>query len=35
MVHWLRFCISSAEGTDSLPGWGIKTPHVTQHGQKF
>ena len=28
MVHWLRFWISNAEGTGSLPGWGIKTPYL-------
>ena len=34
MVQWLRPHTSSAGDTGSIPGWGTKIPHATQHGQK-
>ena len=32
MVHCLRLCASTAEGTGSFPGEGTKTPHAMQCG---
>ena len=34
MVQWLRPYIPNAQGTSSIPGWGIKILHAAQHGQK-
>ena len=31
-VQWLRIHASTAGGMSLIPGWGIKVPHVTQHG---
>ena len=33
-IQWLRLCASSAEGTGSIPGQGIKIPHVMRHSQR-
>ena len=33
-VQWLRLQSSTAWGTGSIPGWGIKFPHATWHSQK-
>ena len=29
VVHWLRFCTSTAGGADSVPGWENKILHTT------
>lgn len=34
MVWWLGLHASKAGGTVSIPGWGTKTPHAMQCGQK-
>ena len=34
-VQWLGLCASTAGGTDSIPGPGIKIPQVPQRGQKI
>ena len=34
VVLWLRPHASSAGGTDSVPGWGIKIPHAACRCQK-
>ena len=28
-VQWLGLHASTAGGTSSIPGWGVKTPHAT------
>ena len=33
-VQWLRVCISTAGGTGSILGWGMKILHAVRHGQK-
>ena len=34
MVQWLQLHAPNAGGMGSIPGWGTKIPHATQHGQK-
>ena len=34
MVQWLRFCASTDEGADPIPGWRTKIPHAMGHSQK-
>ena len=34
MVQLLRLHTSTAWGTDSIPGWGTRVPHVRWPGQK-
>ena len=31
---WLRPCVSTAEGTSSVPGWDIRSHMLWWHGQK-
>ena len=33
-VQCLRLQSSTAWGTGSIPGWGVKIPHATWHSQK-
>ena len=33
-VQLLRLRASTAEGTDSIPGWGSKISHAARHSQK-
>ena len=30
MVSWLRFCFPVQGFVDSIPGWGVKIPHVSR-----
>ena len=32
MDQWLRLCCSTAEGVNSIPGWGTKILHAEQCG---
>ena len=34
MVQWLGFCVLTAKGLGSIPGWGTKIPQATWCGQK-
>ena len=34
VVHWLRFCASTAGGMGSVLGWGTKIPHTKPFSQK-
>ena len=34
VVQWLRLHTPNGGGTGSIPGWGTKIPHATQHAQK-
>ena len=33
-LQWLELCTSTAEGKDSIPGWGTEIPHATPWDQK-
>ena len=33
-VQWLRLHTSTAGGTGSIPGWGMKIPHAAQPKKK-
>ena len=33
-AQWLRLLASTAQGTDSIPGWGTKIPHAVRCSQK-
>ena len=35
VVHWLRFNVSTAGGTGSIPAQGTKIPHAMQGSQKL
>ena len=35
VVQRLRLCASTAGGMGSIPDWGTKIPHASQHGQKI
>ena len=30
----IKTLLSNADGAGSIPGWGTKIPHATQHGKK-
>ena len=33
-VQWLGLHAPTAGGTGSIPSWGTKSPHATEHSQK-
>ena len=32
VIQWLRLCAPNVGGKGSIPDWGTKTPHATEHG---
>ena len=34
VVQWFRLCAPAPAGMGLIPGWGTKTPHDTEQGQK-